>query len=268
MAKTIVIGGANYTSNALDKVSFSGSVPCTGIEFEESSYSLTDYTPVTIEYTLTPADTTDTLTWSSSDDDVVTIENGIITAVGLGSATITATCGTQTATATVSVSLAYVPKYELGMYNHTNNSTYVSNGSSVTNRIMCMGSGAQASEYIIPAGSQGYENVHCIKLPKNTASVTVSFSTTTKLYYGDAPILYWCKDEPCGETGALENAALYVGETTAYNAKSETSKTFTVPNSADCFVYFFRLSANAGEGDTADSLAEDVGIEITFNVAT
>lgn len=49
--------------------------------------------------TVDPANTTDELVWSSSDESVATVsETGLVTAVSVGSATITATCGTVSAT--------------------------------------------------------------------------------------------------------------------------------------------------------------------------
>ena len=59
--------------------------------------------PLVVSYN--PDDTTDdkTVTWSSSDDDVATVENGVITATGAGTATITATVGEFTAECEVTV---------------------------------------------------------------------------------------------------------------------------------------------------------------------
>lgn len=78
-------------------------VPCTNVALSNSTLSFTDNSAQTITATLTPSDTTDTLSWTSSDTSVVTVLNGVVTPVGNGSATITATCGTQTATCNVTV---------------------------------------------------------------------------------------------------------------------------------------------------------------------
>ncbi|MDR2712931.1 MAG: Ig-like domain-containing protein, partial [Clostridiales bacterium] len=54
--------------------------------------------------TVKPDNTTDkSLSWSSSNTSVVTVNNGTITAVGAGSATITVKCGNASATCTISV---------------------------------------------------------------------------------------------------------------------------------------------------------------------
>lgn len=49
------------------------------------------------------ATATGTVTWTTSDNSVVTVVNGKLTAVGAGTATVTATCGTAKATCTVTV---------------------------------------------------------------------------------------------------------------------------------------------------------------------
>ncbi len=50
-----------------------------------------------------PADTTDPVTWSSSDESVAVVVDGIVTAIGKGHAVITATCGAHSASCDVEV---------------------------------------------------------------------------------------------------------------------------------------------------------------------
>ena len=70
-------------------------IPCTDISFssfamyfDETSES-TQQVPVTI----VPADTTDKVYWTSNDTNIVTVNKGYATAVGIGNTTITITCG-------------------------------------------------------------------------------------------------------------------------------------------------------------------------------
>lgn len=101
MAKTLIIKNADYSDNALDVVAFDA-VPCTGIELNKSTAEITAIGgTTTITATLTPANTTDMLSWASSDTDVATVVDGVVTTVGVGTATITATCGNQTATCVI-----------------------------------------------------------------------------------------------------------------------------------------------------------------------
>ena len=53
---------------------------------------------------VTPTNCTQPVVWSVSPEGVVTVDNGLVTAVANGEATVTATCGTQTATCSVTVS--------------------------------------------------------------------------------------------------------------------------------------------------------------------
>lgn len=79
-------------------------IPCTGVALSATSLTFTEAGSQTLTATVTPENTTDTLTWSTSASDVAAVSNGIVTAVGNGEAVITATCGAQSATCTVSVS--------------------------------------------------------------------------------------------------------------------------------------------------------------------
>lgn len=104
MSKALVIKGANFSANKVETITISESVPCTGISLSQSSISATSLgVAATLTATVTPVNTTDQIVWDTSDPTVVTVSNGIITAVGVGSATITASCGTQTASCSVSV---------------------------------------------------------------------------------------------------------------------------------------------------------------------
>ena len=79
-------------------------VLCTGITLSASELTFTAVGKQTITATLIPADTTEVLTWESSNESVATVSDGEITVVGDGEAVITARCGTQSATCNVSAS--------------------------------------------------------------------------------------------------------------------------------------------------------------------
>lgn len=104
MAKTFVVSGVDYSTKALDTVSFinNNSVPCTAIELSSSTATVTNLTngSITLTTTVTPSNTTDTVSWQSSDPTIISVTNGVLTAVAAGTATITATCGSYSATCT------------------------------------------------------------------------------------------------------------------------------------------------------------------------
>ncbi|MCM1462230.1 MAG: Ig-like domain-containing protein [Bacteroides sp.] len=77
--------------------------PCTAVTLNKETAEVKKGETVTLTATVTPTDTTDELTWTTSDATVATVANGVITGVGRGTATITAKCGDKTATCAVSV---------------------------------------------------------------------------------------------------------------------------------------------------------------------
>lgn len=77
---------------------------CTGITLSATELTFTAIGKQMLIATLVPADTTEVLTWESSNESVATVSNGEVTAVGDGEAVITARCGSQSAMCRVAVS--------------------------------------------------------------------------------------------------------------------------------------------------------------------
>lgn len=82
--------------------------PCTGITLDKDTLTIARGETATLTATVEPADTTDTIVWSSENDSIATVEDGVVTAVGQGETTITATCGNQTASCKVIVNKAFL----------------------------------------------------------------------------------------------------------------------------------------------------------------
>ena len=81
-------------------------VKATGISLDKTTASLNAGETLTLTATVAPEDTTETVTWTSSDPKVATVVDGKVTAVAAGKATITATIGDFTATCEVTVTVA------------------------------------------------------------------------------------------------------------------------------------------------------------------
>lgn len=109
---TIANGSATITAtcgaySASCAVSVSGMpepVPCTGITLDKSELSFTEEGSQTIVATVTPADTTDPIVWSSDNESVATVADGVVTSITNGEAIITASCGAYSASCNVTVS--------------------------------------------------------------------------------------------------------------------------------------------------------------------
>ena len=101
-------GTATITAKAGDKMAVCEVTviysDVTSVTLNESSLSLAEGGSATLTATVLPASADQTVTWSSSNEAVASVdENGVVTAVSEGTATITATAGGKTATCTVTV---------------------------------------------------------------------------------------------------------------------------------------------------------------------
>ncbi|MBR0174385.1 MAG: Ig-like domain-containing protein [Bacteroidales bacterium] len=72
-------------------------IPCTSIIFDEPTFMMTVGETKTLPVTVEPANTTDKLEWSSSDEETVSITDGVATAIKEGIASITVKAGNQLA---------------------------------------------------------------------------------------------------------------------------------------------------------------------------
>ena len=76
----------------------------TGVKLNKTELTLEIDASETLTATVSPEDASDpTVTWKTSDDKIVTVVNGKVTAVKVGTATITATAGEKSATCEVTV---------------------------------------------------------------------------------------------------------------------------------------------------------------------
>lgn len=88
-----------------------GDIPVTGVTVAPTTGSVTVGEQLTLTATVAPSDATNkAVTWSSSDDTIATVTDGVVTGVAAGDATITVTTvdGSFTATCAVTVSAATV----------------------------------------------------------------------------------------------------------------------------------------------------------------
>ena len=102
---TVTTEDGNYTARCEVTVT----VPVTGVTLSQTELSLVKGATATLSATVVPADATNKkVTWSSTNTAVATVENGTVTAVSAGNATITVTTedGNYTATCEVTVTVS------------------------------------------------------------------------------------------------------------------------------------------------------------------
>ena len=83
-------------------------VVVTAITLDQTTLALEQYREAQLIATLTPADATTLVEWTTSDATIATVKNGFVTAKAVGTATITAKAGELTATCAVTVAEATV----------------------------------------------------------------------------------------------------------------------------------------------------------------
>ena len=103
-------GDTNVTATCAVKVS-AATVSVTSVTLDKTNLELEVNGTYTLTATVAPNNATDkTVTWTSSDATIAKVENGKVTALKDGTATITAKAGDKTATCSVTVGKKYDPK--------------------------------------------------------------------------------------------------------------------------------------------------------------
>ena len=239
-----------------------GGGACTSITLSNGLFSLNDYNPVTVGYTVVPSDTSDIVVWTSSDTSVFTVADGVITAKGLGTATLTATCGQQTATATVSVELPYISNFDFGFLTKTNTHANVGENYSW---IMAIGDGQQKAHYGFVPPSGGIVR-YPILLPNNTKEVHISYDTSkSSMIYNNTAnlIIYWFADEPSSDVGYGAYAKCLTSEQT-YNLRNDGLISLEVPEGANAVFANIRASTTYTSENDPNTIAETMGLTIEF----
>ena len=96
--------GAGMTLATLPEIVITvGEIPATEITFDKTSIKVEVDTTETITATVKPENTTDIVEWSSADESIATVENGVVTGKKAGKTTVTAKIGELTATCEVEV---------------------------------------------------------------------------------------------------------------------------------------------------------------------
>lgn len=260
MAKTLVVKGANFSINKVTTVTFD-SVPCTGITFSSDTITINGTEQVEIEYEIAPVDTTDSVIWTSSNTNIVSVEEGVIIPVGIGSCTVTATCGSYSATATVTVSMSYTSAWGFGYLSiqGAENRVQITNNYS---RIYAGGSDAQATEHKMFV-STDENSVPAVKLPGNTGSIKIRITNANIFYTGSNAYVLWAKDESAGYLGhpiIIKGVSIE----SAYDIRNNMEKTFSIPEGVNALSFHVRTNNTYTSSDNANTIAQSGGLTIEF----
>lgn len=270
MGKALVLQNVNFSANKLDTVTIDDNVPCTGIALSQNTINFTSLTTATLTATLTPSNTTDSVVWSSSDTDVATVSNGVVTAVGIGSATITATCGTQSATCSVSVIVVLTETDFIKLLHRYMSGTNLS-ATPPKDYIGCYGeeSGGYLKAFcclsptVTPSGYKAitgnnelYYDKYVHLIPRNAKSISVTSSTLSL-----GTVYYSWMDSTTQPTYSTSDKGCRALSDVLYNsAPSNNTITISIPTDiADLDSVVFGIKF------TTDITNEtDTGVTITF----
>lgn len=262
MAKNaLVIKGANFAANKLTTVTIvEDEKPCTGIALSESTKTVTALGDFTLTATVTPVDTTDEVLWSSSDESVATVADGIVSVVGLGTATITATCGEQTATCAVSCSeITFAPAF--GFFKRTNLTSYPNVYAYATSKRELM---IHSLSGVRTLKNQTSDTTlrYPIALPQNTEAVALSYGADMRagtIYFG------WLNSAASAYPEQYPDVAGLVSLDSSNSSAYNQAKTwvYPVPEGADSFaVIVTPVSGDYADTDTPEGIAEAKGIVV------
>lgn len=176
MAKTLVIKDADFSVNKLDTVIFAD-VPCEGVSIP-SVASISGLGSTVITPTLTPANTTDTVRWSSSDNDVAEVVGGVVTAKRYGTVTITVTCGDYSASCTVTISIPFVYAKNAKLIIDATPiiSDRIRGELATNNRFIALGAQRQNADYPVDClhDTGDIAAIYPIKIPVGATTITIN----------------------------------------------------------------------------------------------
>lgn len=267
MSRTIVIPDANFTVNRLDVVELGDIIPCTGLEISQSTIAFTAINATqTLTVTKTPADTTQRVYWTSSNENVAMVADGVVTCVGVGSCTITATCGQQTVTCSVSSTVTYTASnvaYTNGLAPLLRDDyDYISNNNDATKLRTYYDPNNTLNGYIMGANPAKYGGKYPIPIPHNASSITVSYHKSFNRTYQKWALLnsqelstQTSADNPCARVYAINND---VSNPASGDIRSFTISLENVSANVDSFMFMIGSASY-----DADTLSTDITIEFT-----
>lgn len=200
-----------------------------GVSLNRSEASLEAGDSVTVRATVTPVTAADkSVTWASDDESVATVEDGVITAVADGEATITATAAHGTASVAVTVLAAtpallpegaWVDEFDADTIDprwsiaREESSAWALNDGSLT---------LQSQPGDTYQGDNNYENVFLIDVPSGDFVAQTSLAATPAADFQGAGIIAWEDDDTYVRAG-LTHASVFANGPVGIETGTETN---------------------------------------------
>lgn len=262
MSKALVIKSADFSANSIEQIVVEEPVPCTGISLNKNTITADEISGTeTLIATVTPADCTQPVAWTTSNADVATVSNGIVTFVGLGTATITATCGDYSATCDVTVDNVVVDSgFTFAFVANDNGRNYAYFSAPFYSRITYADrvptDSSRLRLSINVVSTDYYLAPHVF--PKGTEKINVKSEGLSNSY--SCYVFFFNSQESATATGC----ALMVEKDTQNASGGTINYTVNVPEGADSYVAMVYTSATYAETDDVDTVAQNIELEIKY----
>ena len=102
--RTFAANRRTYTDEYMAALTPIVRIPCTNLTLSASTLTFTGAGTQTLTAIVQPTDTTDKIVWTSSDESIATVNNGVVTSIANGDTIVTATCGEFSVTCSISIS--------------------------------------------------------------------------------------------------------------------------------------------------------------------
>ena len=274
MSKALIIKGANFSANKITTITFNDA-PCTGVSFDSDTFTASSLGAVSIPYTVTPAGTSEAVTWVSSDSSVLSVSNGVLTVNGIGTCELTVQCGNYSDTCTVTVNIVETPTYIIGIKKIDNTATTgesydgIRYAGSARTGVACVGLVSDgnfdtAINYENAAFNPG--DITALKIPENTAKIHIE---AQGLYGSGNDFVYFVSmDDAFTYNDRIYAAILSTAELTPtmVNGVRKINEDVTVPTGASAYLLHLRPTTAVDSSITTEQALKEYA-EGTMNIS-